>query len=103
SPEEIRRRNLIPADAFPYTTLTGVTYDNGDYRVPREEALRIAGVDDARKEQQRRIEAGESKVLGIGVSTYVEITGFGGSALGSVQIEPDGAGHLTVRTDDAAP
>ena len=91
SPEEIRRRNLIPADAFPYTTLTGVTYDNGDYRAPLEEALRIADVDDARKEQQRRIEAGESKLLGIGVSTYVEITGFGGSEFGSVQVHPDGS------------
>ena len=90
-PEEIRRRNLIPADAFPYQTQTGVTYDNGDYRAPLEEALRIADVDDARKEQQRRIEAGESKLLGIGVSTYVEITGFGGSEFGSVQIHPDGS------------
>ena len=91
SPEEIRRRNLIPADEFPYQTRTGVTYDNGDYRAPLEEALRIAGVDDARKEQQRRIDAGESKLLGIGVSTYVEITGFGGSEFGSVQIHPDGS------------
>ena len=91
SPEEIRRRNLIPADAFPYTTQTGVTYDNGDYRAPLEEALRIADVDDARKEQQRRIDAGESRLLGIGVSTYVEITGFGGSEFGSVQIHPDGS------------
>ncbi len=81
APEEIRRRNLIPADEFPYQTRTGVTYDNGDYRCPLEEALRIADVDDARKEQQRRIDAGESRLLGIGVSTYVEITGFGGSEM----------------------
>ena len=91
SPEEIRRRNLIPADAFPYQTLTGVTYDIGDYRLPLEEALRIADVDDARKEQQRRIDAGETKLLGIGISTYVEITGFGGSEFGSVQIHADGS------------
>ncbi len=91
TPQEIRRRNLIPADEFPYQTRTGVTYDNGDYRAPLEEALRIAGVDDARKEQQRRIDAGESKLLGIGISTYVEITGFGGSEFGSVQIHPDGS------------
>jgi carbon-monoxide dehydrogenase large subunit len=90
-PEEIRRRNLIPADAFPYQTLTGVTYDNGDYRAPLEEALRLAGVEDARKEQQRRIDAGESKLLGIGIATYVEITGFGGSEFGSVQVHPDGS------------
>jgi carbon-monoxide dehydrogenase large subunit len=91
SPEEIRRRNLIPADAFPYRTRTGVTYDNGDYRAPLEEALRIADVEGVRKEQQRRIDAGESRLLGVGVSTYVEITGFGGSEFGSVQIHPDGS------------
>jgi carbon-monoxide dehydrogenase large subunit len=91
APEEIRRRNLIPADQFPYQTQTGVTYDNGDYLVPLEEALRIADVDDARKEQQRRIDAGESKLLGIGVATYVEITGFGGSEFGSVQVHEDGS------------
>jgi carbon-monoxide dehydrogenase large subunit len=84
APEEIRRRNLIPADQFPYKTQTGVTYDNGDYLVPLEEALRIADVDGARKEQQRRIDAGEAKLLGIGVATYVEITGFGGSEFGAV-------------------
>jgi carbon-monoxide dehydrogenase large subunit len=91
APEEIRRRNLIPADQFPYRTQTGVTYDNGDYLVPLEEALRIADVDGARKEQQRRIDAGESKLLGIGVATYVEITGFGGSEFGSVQVHADGS------------
>jgi aerobic carbon-monoxide dehydrogenase large subunit len=91
APEEIRRRNLIPADQFPYKTQTGVTYDNGDYLVPLEEALRIADVDGARKEQRRRIDAGESKLLGIGVATYVEITGFGGSEFGSVQVHADGS------------
>jgi carbon-monoxide dehydrogenase large subunit len=91
SPEEIRRRNLIPPDAFPYTTRTDVTYDNGDYDLPLREALRIADVGDVRKEQQRRREAGESKLLGIGIATYVEITGFGGSEFGSVQIADDGS------------
>jgi aerobic carbon-monoxide dehydrogenase large subunit len=91
APEEIRRRNLIPSDQFPYKTQTGVTYDNGDYLVPLEAALRIADVDGARKEQQRRIDAGESRLLGIGVATYVEITGFGGSEFGSVQVHEDGS------------
>jgi aerobic carbon-monoxide dehydrogenase large subunit len=91
APEEIRRRNLIPADQFPYQTQTGVTYDNGDYLVPLEEALRVADVEGARKEQQRRIDAGESRLLGIGMATYVEITGFGGSEFGSVQVHADGS------------
>jgi len=91
TPEEVRRRNLIPHDAFPYTTLTGQTYDVGDYQLALDEALRIADVDALRAEQARRIAAGEERLLGIGVSTYVEITGFGGTELGSVRIEPDGS------------
>jgi carbon-monoxide dehydrogenase large subunit len=91
TPEEIRRRNLIPKDAFPYTTRTGLRYDSGDYVLALTEALRIADVDSLRTEQRRRREAGEVKQLGIGVSTYVEITGFGGTELGSVRIEPDGS------------
>jgi carbon-monoxide dehydrogenase large subunit len=91
TPEELRRRNLIPRDAFPYTTRTGQTYDVGDYALALEEALRTADVDALRAEQVRRLEAGEERLLGIGVSTYVEITGFGGQELGSVRIEPDGS------------
>jgi carbon-monoxide dehydrogenase large subunit len=90
-PEEIRRRNLIPPDQFPYQTQTGVTYDNGDYDLPLREALRIADVEAARAEQRRRIDAGERLLLGIGIATYVEITGFGGSEFGSVQIHDDGS------------
>ncbi|PUA80378.1 xanthine dehydrogenase family protein molybdopterin-binding subunit [Nocardioides currus] len=91
APEEVRRRNLIAKDAFPYTTRTGLLYDSGDYELALTEALRVAGIDGLRAEQLRRREAGEAKQLGIGVSTYVEITGFGGTELGSVRIEPDGS------------
>ena len=91
APEEIRRRNLISQDAFPYTTRTGLRYDSGDYEHTLTEALRVADVDSLRREQRRRREAGEVVQLGIGVSTYVEITGFGGTELGSVRIEPDGS------------
>ena len=91
TPEEVRRRNLIGPEAFPYETRTGLRYDSGDYELALAEALRVAGVDDLRAEQRRRREAGEAKQLGIGVSTYVEITGFGGTELGSVRVEPDGS------------
>ncbi|HET6166866.1 MAG TPA: xanthine dehydrogenase family protein molybdopterin-binding subunit [Marmoricola sp.] len=97
-PEEIRRLNLIPEDAFPFRTHTGQTYDNGDYERPLQEALRIADVDAARVEQQRRIEAGETRLLGIGMATYVEITGFGGSEFGSVQIHEDGSATVMAGT-----
>ncbi|HRK48318.1 MAG TPA: xanthine dehydrogenase family protein molybdopterin-binding subunit, partial [Nocardioides sp.] len=91
TPEEIRRRNLIGKDEFPYTTRTGMIYDVGDYQLALDEALRMADVAALRAEQARRIEAGEEKLLGIGISVYVEITGFGGSELGDVRIEADGS------------
>jgi carbon-monoxide dehydrogenase large subunit len=91
APEEVRRRNLIPKDAFPYETRTGLRYDTGDYELALTEALRVADVDTLRAEQRRRRENGAVKQLGIGMSTYVEITGFGGTELGSVRIEPDGS------------
>ncbi|MBF4764790.1 xanthine dehydrogenase family protein molybdopterin-binding subunit [Nocardioides islandensis] len=100
APEEIRRRNFIAPDAFPYKTKTGMTYDNGDYDLPLREALRIADVDGARAEQRRRIDAGETKLLGIGIATYVEITGFGGSELGQVEVHADGS--ATVRSGTSA-
>ncbi len=100
APEEIRRRNLIRPDAFPYRTRTGVTYDSGDYDLPLREALRVARVEEARAEQRRRIETGERRVLGIGISVYVEITGFGGSELGSIHVHEDGS--ATVRSGTSA-
>ncbi len=90
-PEELRRRNFIQPDDFPFTTHSKMTYDNGDYDLPLREALRIADVGAARAEQRRRREAGDRRQLGIGISTYVEITGFGGSEFGSVQVQPDGS------------
>ncbi len=97
-PEEIRRKNLIPKDAFPYETQTEQTYDVGDYELPLMEALRIADIDALRAEQQRRIAAGETRLLGIGLATYVEITGFGGSEFGSVQIHEDGSATVMAGT-----
>ena len=97
-PEDVRRRNLISPDAFPYKTLTGMTYDVGDYDLPLREALRIADVDAARAEQQRRREAGDVRQIGIGVSVYVEITGFGGSEFGSVHVHEDGSATVMAGT-----
>ena len=100
-PEDVRRRNLLQPDDFPFTTHTGATYDTGDYDLPLREALRIADVDGAREEQRRRRLAGDSRQLGIGIAVYVEITGgAGGGEFGSVQIGDDG--HATVMAGTSA-
>jgi len=96
-PAELRRRNLIPRDAFPYTTPTGATYDVGDYERALDEALRLADYIGLRREQAERRRRGDVHQLGIGISCYVEITALGmGSEFGSVEIHPDG--RVTVLT-----
>jgi carbon-monoxide dehydrogenase large subunit len=98
SPVEIRRRNLIQPDAFPYRTLTGMTYDVGDYDLPLREALRVVDYDGALAEQARRREAGDARQLGIGISVYVEITGGSGGEFGSVHIDTDGKATVMAGT-----
>jgi len=98
-PVEIRRRNFIAPDAFPVATVTGSNYDSGNYALPLDEACRIAGYDDLRAEQKARRERGDTKLMGIGVSTYVEITAPGiFSEYGKVEIAADGGVDVTVGT-----
>jgi carbon-monoxide dehydrogenase large subunit len=98
-PLEIRRRNFLSPDAFPFDTLTGITYDSGDYLLALEEAARIAGYDELRAEQVRRREAGDRKALGIGVASFVEVTsGGGGSEFAAVEINPDGTATMRAGT-----
>ncbi|HYJ71177.1 MAG TPA: xanthine dehydrogenase family protein molybdopterin-binding subunit [Actinomycetota bacterium] len=94
-PAEVRRRNLIPARAFPYTTATKARYDSGDYEGALDRVLEAAGYQALRAEQARRRQRGEVVQLGIGLSSYVEVTGFG-SEYGAVVVEPDG--RVTART-----
>src|SRR5262245_4057394 len=79
-PVEVRRRNFIPPDEFPYDPgiLAGLAYDSGDCASALDRALEIVGYDDFRAEQEaaRR----EGRFLGIGLSTYVEICGVAPSA-----------------------
>ena len=89
-PVEIRRRNLIPPDAFPYTTATGTTYDSGDYAIALDRALEMAGYDALRREQRARRERGDHLLLGIGVACYVEITAFSSKEFARVDVEDDG-------------
>jgi len=74
-PVELRMKNFIRSDQFPYTTKTGWTYDSGDYHAAMNEAVRIAGYEELRREQAERRQRGEC--MGIGVSFFTETVGAG--------------------------
>jgi len=91
-PAEVRRRNLIPPDAFPHTTASGASYDSGDYGAALDMVLRLAGYEELRAEQAKRRAAGDPLALGIGVSTYVEVTGaIPTPEFASVEVHMDGS------------
>jgi carbon-monoxide dehydrogenase large subunit len=72
-PAELRRKNFIPADAFPFNTISGITYDSGNYAPALDRALAMA---DYKGFEKRRAEAKtRGKYRGIGISSYVEICG----------------------------
>ena len=90
-PAEVRRKNFLRPSDFPYQTATGATYDSGDYETALNKVLDAAGYGDLRAEQERRRAAGDTVLLGIGLSAYVEITGAGGAPeYGSVEVLPSG-------------
>jgi aerobic carbon-monoxide dehydrogenase large subunit len=96
---EVRRRNYVTD--FPHTTESGAGYDSGDYPAALELALRSAGYDELRGEQKRRRRKRATKQLGIGISSYVEITNpLGEAELGEVEITADGG--AIVRTGSFA-
>ncbi|HKE51156.1 MAG TPA: aerobic carbon-monoxide dehydrogenase large subunit, partial [Actinomycetes bacterium] len=74
-PAEIRMRNLLRPDQFPYTCPTGWEYDSGDYPRALRLAMDIAGYEDLRREQEVKRERGE--LMGIGVSFFTEAVGAG--------------------------
>jgi aerobic carbon-monoxide dehydrogenase large subunit len=99
-PAELRRRNLLGNDVFPYTTPTGTTYDTGDYALALDEALRIADYDALLVEQAARRGRGDVRQLGIGLACYVEVTGGGSGEYGLVDVSKDGV--VTVRAGTSA-
>jgi aerobic carbon-monoxide dehydrogenase large subunit len=91
-PAEVRRRNFVPPDQFPFQTKTGALYDTGRYEEALDKVLAAAGYDQLRQEQRRRRENGEVRQLGVGVSTYVEITaGDGGDETAKLEVKDDGS------------
>ncbi|HEY5662686.1 MAG TPA: xanthine dehydrogenase family protein molybdopterin-binding subunit [Ilumatobacter sp.] len=94
-PIELRERNLLGDDVFPFTTLTGHVYDSGAYRLPLRTAADAIGYDELRREQAARRERGDVLQLGIGVACYVEITSGGETdEWGRVEVHADGSATL---------
>jgi carbon-monoxide dehydrogenase large subunit len=87
-PAEVRRVNFLQPEQFPFTTLTGETYDTGEYDKPLTKALEVANYAQLRKEQADARKQG--RYLGIGIATYVEICGFGPYDSATVRVEPSG-------------
>jgi carbon-monoxide dehydrogenase large subunit len=95
-PAALRRANLIGPDAFPYESPAGATYDSGDYGLALDRALEIARYDERRAEQAQRRATGDRRLLGIGISCYVEVTGGAGpTEFSDVEVHPDAT--VTVR------
>ena len=101
-PAEVRRKNLIPPDKFPYSTPTGATYDTGDYVTALDKVLAAAGYAELRAEQQRRRERGDVLQLGIGLASYVEITAADAAAGETARLTVHGDGTATVYTGSSA-
>ncbi len=97
-PVALRQKNMVGADQFPHRTSTGVTYDSGNYQAALDRALAIAEYDDLRAEQAQRRADNSSIQLGIGVSTYVEITALGTIDSSRVTINEDGSATMVVPT-----
>ena len=90
---EIRRRNFIPADAFPFTTFTGACYDSGDYERIMDAALERA---DWQSFETRRAESAQrGRLRGIGIACYVEICSALGNETVYLRFEKDG--RISVR------
>ena len=101
-PAEVRRRNFIQPDQFPYTTAGGMTYDSGEYERTLDRALENAGWE--RMKAERDAARAEGRLVGLGLSFYTEICGFGPSAAmptvglwehASVSVERDGKVRAT--------
>jgi carbon-monoxide dehydrogenase large subunit len=112
-PVEVRRRNFIPPEKFPYKTAMNAYYDSGEYARALNRALELVDYGALRAEQKRRRQEG-GKLMGIGLACYVEICGFGPWEMGSVIMDeqtrvtvlsgtsPQGQGHETTWAQIAA-
>jgi aerobic carbon-monoxide dehydrogenase large subunit len=97
-PLEVRERNWIKHEEFPYTTIATLTYDSGNYEAATARAKELFGYDRLRQEQAERNSRGDPVRLGLGVSTYTEMCGLAPSrVLGSLSYGAGGWEHASIR------
>ncbi|WP_460038441.1 xanthine dehydrogenase family protein molybdopterin-binding subunit [Thermaerobacter litoralis] len=112
-PAEVRRKNFVRKDEFPYTNPVGITYDSGDYHTALDKALEAVGYEDLKREQAERRQRGDRLQLGIGISSYIEACGlapsaalagtfYGGNLFESAQVRVHHTGKVTVYTGSSA-
>lgn len=120
-PAEVRRRNFIPPDAFPYQTVTGMPYDSGDYPALLARLLELGEYERWRARQREQRTRGGARLLGLGLSTFNEVSGDGrlmsvdaqreaavvrvrpdGTLLVQSGIAHNGQGHFTLLAQIAA-
>src|SRR5260370_15963970 len=100
-PAELRRRNFIRG-GFPFTTAAGAAYDSGDYPRALEVALEAVGYDELRRDEKARRERGDRVLLGVGISSYVEMTAVQlTSEFGFARVSADGSFTVGVGTSSS--
>jgi aerobic carbon-monoxide dehydrogenase large subunit len=97
-PFELREKNWIKHEEFPYTTIAGIEYDSGNYEAATARAKELFDYDGLRAEQVERRASGDPVQLGIGISTFTEMCGLAPSrVLGSLSYGAGGWEHASVR------
>jgi CO/xanthine dehydrogenase Mo-binding subunit len=101
-PAEVRKRNFVRPDQYPYASQTGARYDSGDYREALDKALAMVGIDEVRAEQTRRREDGLDPI-GVGIGAFVERSGgaLGTGEFGHVRLRDDGQVEVFAGTASA--
>jgi carbon-monoxide dehydrogenase large subunit len=97
-PMELRRRNWIGHEEFPFTTVATLVYDSGNYEAATDKATQLFGYDELRAEQAARRQSGSRVQLGIGISTYTEMCGLAPSrVLGALRYGAGGWESASIR------
>ncbi|MBD0322726.1 MAG: xanthine dehydrogenase family protein molybdopterin-binding subunit [Aldersonia sp.] len=97
-PLELREKNWIKHEEFPFDTVCGLTYDSGNYEAATAKAKELFDYDGLRREQAERRQRGDTVQLGIGVSTFTEMCGLAPSrVLGSLNYGAGGWEHAAIR------